>query len=110
MRPKDDEGRLLPPPCKRLPDVPQLHQAAVYALAQDARFAHLTMSRRTALADRAINHVVDGDAPPLDDLPEGREPARQQGYGGRVADHGRGGPRRPWAATRRNWQDGGLSA
>jgi len=63
-RPKDERGKLLPPPCHRLEEADKLRAAAVLAISKDGRAAFLTTARKIALADRVINHVVDGDAVP----------------------------------------------
>ena len=64
MRARDEEGRLLPPPHKRLDNAHRLEQAAVFAISEDARCCHLTMARKLTLVRKAIDHVVDGDAIP----------------------------------------------
>ena len=64
MRPKDDEGRLLPPPHVRLTEAPQLRQAGALALATDSRSAIWNSTRRLAVLNKVIDHVVDGDKIP----------------------------------------------
>jgi len=78
MRPKDDEGRLLPPPHARLEQAPQLRQAGALALATDSRSAIWNSARRAAVLNKVIDHVVDGDKIPSwvfkkdDDRPDNR--------------------------------------
>jgi len=78
MRPKDDEGRLLPPPHERLAQAPQLRQAGALALATDSRSAIWNSARRAAVLNKVIDHVVDGDKIPSwvfkrdDDRPDNR--------------------------------------
>ena len=64
VRAKDETGRLLPPPHKRLPEAAIAERAAVFAISRDARCAHLPLLRKLALVRKAIDHVVDGDAAP----------------------------------------------
>lgn len=64
MRPRDDDGNLLPPPHLRLPETPRLQQAALFALAEDPRACAIPVKRKLTLIDRAIDHVVDGDSEP----------------------------------------------
>lgn len=64
MRARDEEGRALPPPHKRLPGVAALEWAGVQRIAQDGRSAHLPLMRRLRIVRKAIDHVVDGDTPP----------------------------------------------
>lgn len=64
MRAKDEDGRLLPAPHKRLENAPQLEQAGVFAIARDGRFSGMTHAKRLALVRKAIDHVHDGDKPP----------------------------------------------
>jgi hypothetical protein len=64
MRPRDEDGVLLPPPHVRLEQAPDLRQAAVIAMSRDARACALTTARKVTIANKAIDHVVDGDAVP----------------------------------------------
>ncbi|WP_312688413.1 hypothetical protein [Brevundimonas nasdae] len=64
MRPKDEEGRLLPQAHKRLDDAPTLEQAAVFRMSDDGRLSFMPLKRKLAIARKAIDHVVDGDAEP----------------------------------------------
>lgn len=61
MRPKDEDGYLLPPPHTRLPDAAKYEQAAVWAISADSRVCHLPLARKLSLARKAIDHVWDGD-------------------------------------------------
>jgi hypothetical protein len=63
-RPKDEKGFPMDYAHKRLPEAAALVQAAVWAIKDDGRFSHLTISRKMALAQKAIDHVVDGGAVP----------------------------------------------
>lgn len=64
MRPKDEDGMPLPAPHERLAEAPKLREAGVFALASDGRSCSLSRDRRLALLNKAIDHVVDGDAIP----------------------------------------------
>lgn len=65
MRPRDPEtGALEAPPHIRLSEAPALLQSALFAMANDTRAVALPMKRKLALAEKAIDHVVDGDAIP----------------------------------------------
>lgn len=64
MRPKDEQGRLLPAPHERLKEAPTLRQVGALALATDSRSAIMSMSRKVSFLDKVIDHVVDGDAIP----------------------------------------------
>ena len=64
MRPKDEEGRLLPPPHKRLEEAGALEQAGVFALQADGRSVALPMMRKLAMVRKVIDHVYDGDKVP----------------------------------------------
>ncbi|GEM_PF-2210588 len=64
MRARDDDGKALPPPHKRLADAPALEWAGVRRIAEDGRSAHLPLMRRLRIVRKAIDHVVDGDTPP----------------------------------------------
>ena len=64
MRPKDEDGKTLPPPHKRLENVEELEQAAVFAISQDGRSAALPLQRKLTMARKVIDHIVDGDKAP----------------------------------------------
>lgn len=64
MRPKDENGVSLPAAHLRLAETPRLLEAALFAMAKDARASALPVKRKLALAERVIDHVVDGDATP----------------------------------------------
>lgn len=64
MRPKDDDGMPLKAPHERLAEAPLLRQAGAFALATDSRSAMWNSARRVAVLNKAIDHVVDGDAIP----------------------------------------------
>lgn len=64
MRPRDEDNNLLPPPHLRLSETPALQERALFAMATDPRGCALTVKRKLSLADKAIDHVVDGDAVP----------------------------------------------
>ncbi len=66
MRPNDEEtGKALPPAHIRLRGTAEPWiGAAVLAVKDDARLCHLTLKRKITLAERALNHVVDGDKQP----------------------------------------------
>lgn len=64
MRAKDEDGRLLAPPHKRLENAHELEAAGIFALAQDGRSTSLPLARKLALVRKVIDHVVDGDAIP----------------------------------------------
>lgn len=63
-RPKDEEGRILPPAHKRLDNASALEAAGIFALAKDARTASLTFARKLTLVRKVIDHVIDGDKIP----------------------------------------------
>lgn len=64
MRPKDEDGMPLPAPHERLAEAPALRQAGAFALARDSRSAMWNSARRLSVLNKAIDHVVDGDAVP----------------------------------------------
>lgn len=64
MRPKDDNGISLPPAHIRLVEAPKFLERALFAMAADSRAAALPAKRKLALAEKVIDHVVDGDAIP----------------------------------------------
>lgn len=64
MRPKDEDGRSLPPPHVRLDNVEKLEQAGVFAISQDRRSAALTLQRKLTMVRKVIDHIVDGDKAP----------------------------------------------
>lgn len=65
-RPKDEDGLPLKPPHLRLPlrDLSKMQEAALYAMAADTRGPALEVKRKLAMIDKAIDHVIDGDAAP----------------------------------------------
>jgi|SRR5215213_13380 len=63
MRPRDDDGNLLRPPHLRL-DMQPFHEAALFAMDADPRSPALPIKRKLAMIDKAVDHVVDGDAAP----------------------------------------------
>jgi hypothetical protein len=64
MRAKDEDGKLLEAPHKRLPNAPALEQRAIFAISADRRACGLTLARKLTLVRKAIDHVVDGDNAP----------------------------------------------
>lgn len=64
MRPKDEDGKTLPPPHRRLDHVDKMEQAAVFAISQDARSAHMPLSRKLTMVRKVIDHSIDGDKIP----------------------------------------------
>lgn len=64
MRPKDEDGKLLPPPARRLEQAPALIATGLLAVSQDGRAIFMTTKRKIAFVERVLNHVVDGDKPP----------------------------------------------
>lgn len=77
-RPKDENGRLLPQAHKRLDHAPALEFAAVTALADDGRLAHLELKRKLVIARKAIDHLTDGDIPPRLVVQKGQGGPRQR--------------------------------
>lgn len=64
MRPRDPlTNNLLPPPHLRL-DMAPFQTAALFAMADDPRAVALPVKRKLVMIDKAVDHVVDGDAPP----------------------------------------------
>lgn len=63
-RPRTDNGGFVPAAHKRLPWASTLELIAVRIFADDRRLCHLEAYRRLALARRAVDNAVDGDAPP----------------------------------------------
>lgn len=63
-RPRDEDGRLLPPAHKRLDEAPDLEQAIVFRWAEDGRLCFLPLKRRLAVARRAMDHIYDGASEP----------------------------------------------
>lgn len=63
-RPKDENGYLLPQAHKRIPEADGAVQAGFFKLGSDNRLCHLTTKRKLAIARKAVDHVVDGDAAP----------------------------------------------
>jgi hypothetical protein len=57
-------GDFMPPPHRRLGMAQTLIFAAVKAISDDGRLSFLPVNRRQRIAERAVDHVVDGDAPP----------------------------------------------
>lgn len=64
MRLKDEDGKAFPAPNARLKCAPMLRQAGAFALATDSRSAIWNATRRAAVLNKVIDHVVDGDAIP----------------------------------------------
>lgn len=65
MRPKDENGLSLKSPSLRLGDrATMLRQAAILAMAKDPRSCCLTTERKVRIANKVINHVIDGDVIP----------------------------------------------
>lgn len=64
MRPKDEDGLPLPAAHIRLPEAGELRQAAYIALSGDGRSVIWTAPQKLAIADKAIDHVIDGDSIP----------------------------------------------
>lgn len=63
-RPRDEHGKLLPMAHRRLAEASALEMAAVSAISADGRACFLDFKRKLEIGRKAINHVVDGDAPP----------------------------------------------
>lgn len=63
-RPKDEDGRLLQPPHKRLDNAAELEQAGVFAISKDGRAVALPLARKLAMVRKVINHIFDGDKVP----------------------------------------------
>jgi hypothetical protein len=65
MRPRDPVTlKPMPPPCQRFDMLP-FHEAALPAINADPRSPALPAARKLQMIDRAVNHVIDGDKPPL---------------------------------------------
>lgn len=64
MRPKDEDGKTLPPPHQRLDGVEKMEQAGVFAISQDSRSCALTLQRKLTMVRKVIDHLVDGDKAP----------------------------------------------
>lgn len=63
-RPRDPVTHyLLPPPHKRL-DMAPFQEAALFAMAADPRASALPVTRKLAMIDKAVDHIIDGDKPP----------------------------------------------
>ena len=63
-RPLDINGRPMKAAHERLPNADRLRTVALFKMAEDSRFSFLTLARKIALANRAIDHVYDGTLPP----------------------------------------------
>lgn len=63
-RPKGDDGRALPAAHIRLPRAEAAIGEIYMALCQDGTCAHLEAIKKIRLAEKAIDHVVDGGKPP----------------------------------------------
>jgi hypothetical protein len=63
MRPRGEDGLLLPMAHKRVNMAPY-QEAALFALAEDPRACALTVTRKLAIIDKAVGHVLDGDKTP----------------------------------------------
>ena len=64
MRAKDEEGRVLEAPHKRLDNAHQLEQAGVFAISADGRAVALPLAKKLSLVRKVIDHIVDGDKMP----------------------------------------------
>ena len=63
-RAKDEDGRLLAPPHKRLENAVELEQAGIFSLMADGRSVALPLARKLAMVRKVIDHVFDGDVVP----------------------------------------------
>jgi hypothetical protein len=59
MRPRDEDGNLLPMAHRRVNMIP-FQKAALDALAEDPRSCSLPVARKLLIIDMAVDHVVDG--------------------------------------------------
>jgi hypothetical protein len=64
MRPKDEDGKLMLPPHKRLENANAMEAAAIFAIAQDGRSVALPYNRKLAMVRKCIDHCIDGDKMP----------------------------------------------
>src|ERR1700761_2706199 len=64
-KPKDASG--VPLQCAHLrleKEAPMLRQAAILAMAKDPRSCSLTTAKKVSIANKAIDHVIDGNSVP----------------------------------------------